>query len=87
MEASIPVRSRPVADSQEWQIGDTVIVEDGGDYTGKEHVGDPLRKSGADIIFLTELESTRSVSPFSWQTQRYCSLADIRVLSAVSIRY
>jgi hypothetical protein len=86
MEASIPVLSRPLADSPERQIWDTLIVEDGRDHTGKEPVGDPLRKSGADIIALTEPESTRSVSPFSWQTQRHCSPADINVSLAVSIR-
>ena len=49
MEASIPVRSGLVADSQERQIGDTAIVEDKRDDPGKEHVEDPLRKSGAEL--------------------------------------
>jgi len=86
MEASIHVRPRQVTDSQEQQIGVTMVLEDGQDDTGKEHVGDPLRKSGVDNIALAEPEATRSVSPFSSQTWLYCSPADIKVRLAVSIR-
>jgi hypothetical protein len=65
MEASIPVRPRPVqeADSQELEIGDDVVPKDGLDHTGKEHVVEPLIESGADIIVPAEPESARSVSP------------------------
>ena len=65
MEALIPMQPRPVAGSQERQIGGAATVEDGRAHAGKEYVRDPSEKSAADTNTHTGPESTRSVSPFS----------------------